>query len=286
MERINISPSLQLFDLRDEKIDLSTIKNRRFMYHSSGLLLLGAEDMVRTTRGILKSHAEEYGEVSERFSTNLPPYDTFVRGWIGVGKNYPHGIIHFAPHVVASCTGYFNTAFDFVEAAMKNGFTSRSILRGFCDPWEQSISNLLGERNEPIMTENPEKRIYRKKHFYKVTWSRSKKLLSESRGLKDVEHDFCIVGYRQPSLEEAEKFIGNIMYDRLFDQVIRVQEISKEEALEDFRMDNWKNQKVFGADDIPNRKTSLADQISSAAVRAKETNSSRECPVKKSEVER
>jgi len=116
-----------------------------------------------------------------------------------------------------------------------------------------------------------EKRPYRKKHFYKTTWIRSEKNLRTNPWLEPEEHDFCIVGYCQPTPKEAEKFIGNIMYDRLFDKVSCVQEISKEEALRDFRMDNWNNQKVFGADKIVEQKKSLDSQIQSASNRAAES---------------
>ena len=140
-----LSSSLCVFDLRQATLDLMSIENRRFMYHGSGILILGSEDMVNSSHGLFKSHAEEYGEVSERFGVRLPPYDEFARGWIGVGGSYPNGIIHFAPHIVSTHIPYFNTAFDFIESAVKNGFSGHSILRGFCEPWEQPLSNVLPE---------------------------------------------------------------------------------------------------------------------------------------------
>lgn len=145
MQFVNISSSLEVMDLRESQIDLSTIQNRRFMYHSDGILILGAEDVTKRTRGVLKSHAEEHGEAIAHTNSKLPPYDEFVRGWIGVGKHYPDGIIHFAPHIPSSCGPYFDTAFDFIETALKNGFNSKSVLRGFGEVWEQEISCILGE---------------------------------------------------------------------------------------------------------------------------------------------
>ena len=124
-------------------------------------------------------------------------------------------------------------------------------------------------------------RPYRRKHFYKVTWTRSEKLLRETPWLKSDEHDFCMIGYRQPTPAEAEKFIGNIMYDRLFDQVSCVQEITKEEALRDFQMDNWRNQKVFGKEEPPERKPTLDSQIQSAAGRTADTTARPIIPVSK-----
>lgn len=109
------------------------------------------------------------------------------------------------------------------------------------------------------------KRIYRKKHFYKVTWIRSEELLKSTPWLKNVEHEFCMIGYCQPTESEAERFIGSVMYDRLFDQVSKVEEISKEEALRDFQMDNWRSQKVFGAEKLGSLKPSLESQIQVAS---------------------
>lgn len=114
------------------------------------------------------------------------------------------------------------------------------------------------------MSEHLLKNLYRKKYFYKVTWIRSEKLLKDIPWLKREEHDFCMVGYRLPTLEEAEKFTGRIMYDRLFDKVIAVQEISRDIALSDFQMENWRSQKVFGAEE--HRKSSLDDKIQSAFI--------------------
>lgn len=117
------------------------------------------------------------------------------------------------------------------------------------------------------MLEDMAKRIYRRKHFYKVTWTRSEQLLKETPWLKPDTHDFCMIGYRQPTLQEAEDFIGSTMYDRLFDKVTAVEEISRDEALENFQMDNWRYQKVFGAGERK-KKASLDDQMRSASARA------------------
>ena len=145
MNFANISRSLEVFDLNQTQIDLSTIENRRFMYHSDGILILGAEDTARNGKCLLKSHAEEYGIAVDSKPSSLPPYDEFVRGWIGVGKLYPFGIIHFAPHVPSMRGPYFDAAFDFIEKAMQNGFGNNSVLRGFGEVWERSILDVLGK---------------------------------------------------------------------------------------------------------------------------------------------
>lgn len=92
--------------------------------------------------------------------------------------------------------------------------------------------------------------IYHKKHFYKVTWERSDTLLREVPWLKAERQEFCMIGYREPTHEEAEAFIGMVMYDRLFDRVCGVEEISKEEALRDFEMEDWRYQKAFAYDEF------------------------------------
>jgi len=123
------------------------------------------------------------------------------------------------------------------------------------------------------MSTNPLSNIYRKKHFYKVTWTRSEKLLSEIPWLKREERNYCMVGYRQPTETEAQKFIGTNMYDQLYDKVVSVQEISKEEALRDFHMEDWRSQKIFSSNEFGLRKISLDEQIKSASSRTLVTTS-------------
>ena len=147
MIRIPILEDLQLYDLSKVQLDLIQISNRRFMYHSSGLLILGDE---KKGKGLLGSHAEEYGILFEKFEKGLPPYDEFIRGWIGVGGRYKNGIIHFSPSVNASFPYQFNSAYDFVQAALRNGFTGKSILRGFGETWEQKISKYFDIPKQPL----------------------------------------------------------------------------------------------------------------------------------------
>lgn len=146
----HISDSLEVFNLRRVQVDLMTIGNRRFMYHSAGWLILGAEDIV-TRKGskLVKSHAEEYHEAQERYP-EIPNFDGFIRGWIGVGGSYKKGIIHFAPHVPAENIEMFDKAFDFIEAALENGFTKNSVLRGFPGSWEQKIKDVIPERKASL----------------------------------------------------------------------------------------------------------------------------------------
>ena len=142
-----ISDSLHVFDLRWKTIDLSSIGNRRFMYHPDGWLILGAEDSV--SGKLLKSHAEEYHEATQ-LQSNLPSFDSFIRGWVGIGGSYKSGIIHFAPCIPAENIEMFDKAFSFIEAALQNGFTPKCILRGFPGAWEQSIKKAIPGIKAPI----------------------------------------------------------------------------------------------------------------------------------------
>lgn len=165
-------PDLCLIDLNKCNVDLMQIQNRRFMYHPSGLLLLGEEDTVNM-KGLFKSHAEEHYEAEERFQIKLPPYDDFIKGWIGVGKSYPYGIVHFAPHIPDGHIGLFDKAFSFVEVVQENGFSYRSVLRGFPGKWEQTIGEMLGK--EPPLEEK-----IRKANLFRSSERKTKIKLNEN----------------------------------------------------------------------------------------------------------
>ena len=144
MDHISITNRLQVFHLKNQSTDLSKIGNRRFMYHPSGTLILGDETKLQPGSGLYASHAIEHGLAEELIGHKLPPFDSFCRGWIGTSKQYSHGLIHFAPPITTDYLPHYNTAFDFIEISQKNGFTENTILRGFCDEWEQPISHMLG----------------------------------------------------------------------------------------------------------------------------------------------
>ena len=127
-------------DLKRTHVDLMQVENRRFMYHPSGLLIMGEEGTAGGNQ-LRGSHAEEYHVASERYV--LPPYDDFIRGWIGVGGGYPNGIIHFGPCISADNMVMFEKAFDFIEIALENGFGKDAVLRGFPGKWEQAIGSVI-----------------------------------------------------------------------------------------------------------------------------------------------
>ncbi len=151
MKTVQINDGIMLMHLNKVSTDLKDIENRRFMYHPDGWLVLGAEATASYNQ-LLWSHAREYYDAGERTGVHLPPYDDFVKGWIGVdepGGKYQHGIIHFAPHIPDGHVELFEKAFSFIEAALENGFDRRCVLRGFTGAWEQTVADMLGE-HQPL----------------------------------------------------------------------------------------------------------------------------------------
>ena len=80
---MKLDATVQAFDMQD-------ISNRRFMFNpKTGILILGQQ--YGKTRGLPGSHAEDLARAGIRNG-----FDDFVRGWVGTGKSYPAGVIHFA----------------------------------------------------------------------------------------------------------------------------------------------------------------------------------------------
>ena len=142
-QNIPISDALLLIDTRNDGFNMQQIKNRRFMFSpQTGELILGKQ---YRGRQLYKSHAEEHAESGAR-----APFDSFIRGWIGVGKDYPQGVIHFAPHIESRNAELFDRAFDALELFAKNGAAGSTVIRGFVNQWEQPLKNIIPsiERSE------------------------------------------------------------------------------------------------------------------------------------------
>ena len=89
-----------------------------------------------TAKSICSSHAQEFhaSQAEGRF-------DDYLRGWIGVSKSYPHGIVHFAPAVSME---QFDCGFDALQMfARLEGVNEDTIVRGFCTMPEQRMGDLL-----------------------------------------------------------------------------------------------------------------------------------------------
>ena len=172
---VNLSDikGITLVDLNKASVDFMGIENRRFMYHPSGMLVLGAEDTCLGEN--FYSHSEEFYEVCKMHEHELPPFDDFIRGWIGVGGGYDNGIIHFAPNIISDNIPMFDKAFSFIEAALENGFSKEACLRGFGNKWEQKISEALGEEGRRDKANSLQDRIdLAKEKSGKVTAKSSK----------------------------------------------------------------------------------------------------------------
>ena len=112
-------------DVAVQAFDMQDISNRRFMYNpQTGSLVLGQQ--YGKTRGLPGSHADDLAQAGIRNG-----FDDFVRGWVGTGKSYPAGVIHFAPNVDAQNISLFNRAFDTLEMFQRNGALPDTVVRGF-----------------------------------------------------------------------------------------------------------------------------------------------------------
>lgn len=139
--KVEIVRGLMSIDTNTEYFDMQDIENRRFMYSpQTGTLLLGVQ---YSSNAIFYSHAEEHHKIGVR-----EDFDRFVRGWIGTGKDYKDGIIHFAPIVPASAPSLFNKGFDTLEMFRANNANDNTIVRGFGRRWEQPLSDIITKNKE------------------------------------------------------------------------------------------------------------------------------------------
>lgn len=143
IEKTAITKELMRIDTRRQMIDMQQIDNRRFMYNpKTGILVLGYQYAATST--LVSSHASELADAGI-----TKGYDDFVRGWIGTGGDYPKGVIHFAPCVDERNIKLFNQAFDTLEMFRENGALAGTVIRGFGERWEQPLSGIFTDMQEP-----------------------------------------------------------------------------------------------------------------------------------------
>ena len=144
MNKLPIVSTVMRIDADKESIDIRQIKNRRFMYDpDTATLILGRQ--YGKVKGVPSSHAEEMADAG--ITEN---YDKYVRGWVGSGKRYPYGVIHFAPCIDEhSSSARFDRAFDTLEMFRENGAVPNTLVRGFGRQWEQPLSAILKDLHEP-----------------------------------------------------------------------------------------------------------------------------------------
>ena len=199
-QKVEIANGLLLIDTNHTTFDMQAIQNRRFMFSpQTGELILG-----RQYRGnaLVKSHAEEHGESGAK-----APFDSFLRGWIGTGKQYKDGVIHFAPAIDASNPEQFDRAFSTVEMFARNGANGKTVIRGFGDVWEQPLSKLIFERSEPmsevfsILLHNRQRYEQGKEGLWFSLPTTTEKLQEALREIgisADNPQDFFLYDYRSP----------------------------------------------------------------------------------------
>lgn len=141
-ENTAIVPEIMRIDTEAQAVDMQQIDNRRFMFNpDTGLLVLGRQ---YADTGIANSsHAQELADAGI-----TKDYDGFVRGWIGTGGEYPHGVIHFAPSVDERNLPLFERAFDTLEMFARNGGLASTVIRGFGNRWEQPFCAILSGLKE------------------------------------------------------------------------------------------------------------------------------------------
>ena len=117
---------------------MQKIRNRRFMFNPhTGTLILGCQ---YSGSKLYSSHAEEHAAAKTDEA-----YDDFIRGWIGTGKGYQDGVIHFSPNISSRNTAMFHNGFDTLEMFFQNGAKRNTVVRGFGEVWEQPFSNFIKE---------------------------------------------------------------------------------------------------------------------------------------------
>lgn len=137
IEKIAIRKEIMCIDTARQTIDMQQIQNRRFLYNPrTGILVLGFQYAPKSP--LLSSHADELAGAGI-----TKDYDDFVRGWVGTGRSYPKGVIHFAPSVDERCVSLFDRAFSTLEMFQKNGALADTVIRGFGKQWERPLSDIL-----------------------------------------------------------------------------------------------------------------------------------------------
>ena len=151
--KAELTAALMLLDTRSMSFDMREIDNRRFMFSpQAGELILG-----RQYRGgqLYKSHAEEHFDSGAK-----APFDSFIRGWIGTGRDYPDGVIHFAPNIGTDNITAFDNAFSTLQMFSENGAAGDTVVRGFGRKWEQPLKDIITPTEERSKTVSEQEKNY------------------------------------------------------------------------------------------------------------------------------
>lgn len=137
LQPVSIERRLMKLNVKIHCFDMQEIENRRFMYNpKSGVLIFGYQ--YGKTKGLPGNHADDLALAGIKQN-----YDDFVRGWVGTGRHYPDGVIHFAPNIDSRNLSLFEKGFDTLEMFSNNGARDKTVVRAFGDKWEQPLSSIL-----------------------------------------------------------------------------------------------------------------------------------------------
>ena len=89
-------------------------------------------------------------------------------------KEYPHGIIHFAPNVDDRNTALFNRAFETLEMFVQNGAVAETVVRSLGKRWEQPLFSVMTDlerkpsiheqlKQQPVADSNRQKQLTKNK---------------------------------------------------------------------------------------------------------------------------
>lgn len=155
--KIKIEKGLMVMDAKKQTFDMQDIVNRRFMYHpQTATLILGPQ--YKDGNFIVGSHAEEHGNSGIKL-----PFDEFTRGWVGTGRSYKNGVIHFAPDISHLYPKEFEKGFDTLVMFKENNANAQTVVRGFGKLWEQPLSKAMEAGREAPAPEPEKKPSVRKR---------------------------------------------------------------------------------------------------------------------------
>ena len=164
---ISISDEIMVINTMKNTININEIDNRRFMFlPEKSLLVLGKQYGKSTS--VINSHAVELHQAGVTES-----YDSFIKGWVGSGRGFPYGVIHFSPSIDEKNIKMFDRAFDTLSMFSENGAAAKTLIRGFGRQWEQPLSAVFPEicerKSLKEQIEKAEIRRTPKKVVYKST---------------------------------------------------------------------------------------------------------------------
>lgn len=114
-------------------------ENRRFLFHPGRAeMVIGGAWNSRN----LRSHELDFDLAGGQGD----PDHWWVKGWVGIGRNFPSGIIHFTPPLNRewlSDPATFDGCFSCLEFWHKSGASLKTVVRGWGGRHEQPLGDIL-----------------------------------------------------------------------------------------------------------------------------------------------